>query len=71
MMFAGLAERARRLGERSAERARRRLARAAAEAAPADVRVDEVAEGVRLSGKGLGQRMLREPALRWLIERVK
>ena len=70
-MFERLAERARGLGERRAAQAVRRIAEAAAGAAPAGVRVEEVPGGVSLSGKGLGQRMLREPALRWLIERVR
>jgi hypothetical protein len=70
-MFGGLAERALRLGERRAAEAARRIAAAATDAVPPDVRVDEVTGGVRLSGKGLGQRMLQEPALRWLIERVR
>jgi hypothetical protein len=71
MMFGALTERAGALAQRAAERTRRRLANAARDAAPPGVRVDEVAGGVRLSGRGLGQRMLREPALRWLIERVR
>jgi hypothetical protein len=70
-MFGALAARAGALAERRAEQARRRIAAAAAEAAAPGVRVEEIAGGVRLSGKGLGQRMLREPALRWLVERVK
>jgi hypothetical protein len=70
-MFERLAARAGRLGEkRAAQAARRIAAAAAAEAAPDGVRVDEIDGGVRLSGRGLGQRMLREPALRWLVGRV-
>lgn len=71
MIFGKLAERAQRLAQKRVEQAVRRLAGAAAEAAPPGVRVEEVAGGVRLSGKEMGQRMLREPALRWLIERVR
>ena len=70
-MFERLAERARRLGAERARETARRLAQAAAEEAPAGVRVEQAAEGIRLSGRDLGQRMLREPALRWLIGRVK
>ena len=70
-MFERLAERARGLGEKRAAGAARRIAEAAAAEAPRGVRVEEVPGGVSLSGKGLGQRMLREPALRWLIERVR
>lgn len=70
-MFERLAERAQRLGARAAEKAARRIAEAAAEAAPPGVQVEQRAEGVRLSGRNLGQRMLREPAVRWLIGRVR
>ena len=70
-MFGRLTERARLLAKKRAEQAARRIAAAAAEAAPAGVKVEQAADGVRLSGRDLGQRMLREPALRWLIERVR
>ena len=70
-MLGKLIARAERLADVGAERVGRRIAEAAAEAAPPGVRVEEAAGGIRLSGRGLGQRMLREPALRWLIERVK
>jgi hypothetical protein len=70
-MFEALAARARGLAEKQAVQAARRLAEAAAEAAPPGVRVEQIDGGVRLSGRGLGQRMLREPALRWLIGRVR
>ena len=70
-MFEALVERARRRGEQRAAALARRIASDAAEAAPAGVRVEPAAEGIVLSGRGLGQRMLREPALRWLIERVR
>lgn len=70
-MFEALSARARRLSEKRAQQTVRRIAAAAAQEAPPGVRVEGVAEGVTLSGKGLGRRMLQEPALRWLIERVK
>ena len=70
-MFGRLTERARLLAEKRAKQEAGRIAAAAAEAAPPGVEVEQAADGVRLSGRDLGQRMLREPALRWLIERVR
>jgi hypothetical protein len=70
-MFETLMERGRRLGERRAREAARRLAEAAAGEAPGGVQVEASEEGVRLVGRNLMRRMLNEPALRWLIERVR
>lgn len=70
-MFETLTEKVRRRGETRAREAARRLAEAAAAEAPSGVKVEAVAEGVRLSGRRLAQRMVTEPALRWLIGRVK
>jgi hypothetical protein len=70
-MFETLTERVRLRGEARARQAARRLAEAAAAEAPAGVRVEAAAEGVRLSGRRLAERMVREPALRWLIGRVR
>jgi hypothetical protein len=70
-MFERLGERARRIAEPGAARAARRIADDAAGEAPPGVRVEQVDGGVRLSGRDLRQRMLREPALRWLIGRVR
>ena len=59
---------------RGAERARRqagRLAQAAAAAAPAGVAVEEAEEGFALAGRGLRRRLALEPALRWLVERLR
>ena len=69
-MFEGLEAR----GAAAGEAARRRLcARVAAmlrEGAPRGVRVDEVAEGVVLTGRGLVRRSLTDPALRWIGGRL-
>ena len=70
-MFEKLLERGRRRGEARARDVARRLAEAAAGEVPAGVRVEASGESVRLSGRNLARRMLNEPALRWLIERVR
>ncbi|HEY0147560.1 MAG TPA: hypothetical protein VGB70_01005 [Allosphingosinicella sp.] len=70
-MFEDLLERGRRRGETRAREVARRLAEAAAGEASAGVRVEAAAEGVRLSGRNLARRVLNEPAIRWLIERVR
>jgi hypothetical protein len=70
-MFERVVERARRLGTARAGRVAERIAEDAAEAAPKGVRVEQVAGGVRLSGRDLARRMVVEPALRWLIGRVR
>jgi hypothetical protein len=70
-MFEALLERARRRGEARAQAAARRIAEAAAAEAPKGVRVEASADGVRLSGRGLARRLVEEPALRWLIGRVR
>jgi len=70
-MFERAMEAARRRGEARARDVARRLAEAAAAEAPAGVRVEASDEGVRLSGRGLARRMVTEPALRWLIGRVR
>ena len=70
-MFETLVDRARWRGEARAQAAARRIAEAAAAEAPRGVAVDASAGGVRLSGRGLGRRLVEEPALRWLIGRVR
>ncbi|HZG08804.1 MAG TPA: hypothetical protein VEZ70_07490 [Allosphingosinicella sp.] len=71
MSFEKLGERARRLAEARAGQAARRIAAAAEQDAPAGVRVEAVDGGVRLSGRNLARRIATDPALRWLIERVR
>jgi hypothetical protein len=68
-MFERLMIEAAALAEQAAKRRRGELAAALAEEAPAGVRVDEVEEGVALSGRGLVRRFALEPALRWLLVR--
>lgn len=70
-MFERAMELARRRGEARARAVALRLAEAAAQDAPAGVRVEAAGAEVRLSGRGLARRMVTEPALRWLIGRVE
>ena len=71
MMFETLLERVRRRAEARARAAAARIAEAAAADAPRGVAVEASAGAVRLSGRGLGRRVVVEPAVRWLIGRVK
>jgi hypothetical protein len=66
-MFETLTARGAALGEQAARRRRRALAEALREEMPAGVGIDENAESVALSGRGLGRRFALEPALRWLV----
>jgi hypothetical protein len=66
-MFERLTARGAELAQRAARRRRSVLAEALREEAPAGVRIEEEAQGVALSGRGLGRRLALEPALRWLI----
>ena len=70
-MFERLAERARRIGEARARARAAELARAAGEAAPAGIVAEEIAGGFCLSGRGLLRRRMLDPAVRWLVERVR
>lgn len=64
-MMERLEARARDAGARASHRVAERLADAAGETLPG---VSVAAEGTRVvvSGRGLGRRWLRDPALRWL-----
>lgn len=64
-MMEGFEARAATLGAARAERAAARLADAARETLPG-VSVEADAGRVVISGRGLGRRLLRDPALRWL-----
>ena len=64
-------ERARLRGAEQARLQARRLAEAAADAAPAGVAVEDSEEGFALAGRGLRRRLALEPALRWLMERMR
>ena len=64
-------ERARLRGAERARRQARRLAEAAAEAAPPGVSASATEGGFCLSGRGLKRRLAIEPALRWLVERLR
>lgn len=64
-MMDGLEARARDAGARAVVRVAERLADAAGEALPG-VSVKAESARVVISGRGLGRRWLRDPALRWL-----
>jgi hypothetical protein len=70
-MFERLAERARRMGEARAKARAGELARAAGEAAPPGVIAEELEGGFCLSERGLWRRYTLEPAIRWLVGRVR
>ncbi|WBY07107.1 hypothetical protein PIB19_17035 [Sphingomonas sp. 7/4-4] len=64
-MMEGFEARAETLGAAAAERAAVRLAATARETLPG-VSAEAEAGRVVISGRGLGRRWLRDPALRWL-----
>lgn len=66
-MFETLMARAARAAERRAADRAQRIAGRLADALPDDVRVATDGNGVRLSGRALGRRLARDPALRWAI----
>lgn len=59
-MFERLIVRAVRRAREKADAQAARIAEGLAEQAPPGVRVERVTEGVRLSGRGLGRRLMRE-----------
>jgi hypothetical protein len=69
-MFEGLMARAGALGEARRRATRARLAAALRAEAPRGVTIEEVEEGVRLSGRGLTLRSITDPALRWIGARA-
>lgn len=70
-MFERIQERAAVLVERSVRARRAGLAERLAAEAPAGVEVTAVEDGVRLSGRGLTRRSLRDPAVRSLFGRLR
>jgi hypothetical protein len=66
-MFEAIEERAARLAERAARTRGEALAERLAAEAPSGVEVTAVEEGVRLSGRGLSRRAVRDPAVRALF----
>ena len=70
-MLERLAERGRAACEERAQARADAVAQALAEAAPAGIRVERVAEGVALSGRGLRRRFALDAGIRWLMERVR
>ena len=69
-MFETLITRGAALGEARRRARRARLAAALREEAPRGVFVEEVEEGVRLSGRALLLRSITDPALRWIVWRA-
>ncbi|HMC90966.1 MAG TPA: hypothetical protein VKI45_00765 [Allosphingosinicella sp.] len=69
-MFEQLTARVATLAEGWRRRARARVAATMREAAPQGVAVEEVEEGVLLSGRGLVARSITDPALRWIGARA-
>jgi hypothetical protein len=69
-MFDYLMARVTALAEERRTRRRGRVAAALREAAPRGVSVEEVEEGVMLSGRGLMLRSVTDPALRWIGARL-
>jgi len=68
-MFEGLMERAAVSGEARRRAVRARIAAALRAEAPRGVGIEEMDEGVRLSGRGLSLRSMTDPALRWIAAR--
>lgn len=62
-MFEALTERAARLAQARAEARRRDLCIALADGLPPGLRAEEVAAGVRISGRALRRRLARDRAL--------
>jgi hypothetical protein len=70
-MFEGLGRRAAQSAEKLAAEKADRLAGRMQSGLPAGIRAERVAEGVRLSGRGLRRRLALEPGLQWLIGRFR
>jgi hypothetical protein len=70
-MLEGIEARAEALAARRVERSRSALAAALKEDAPLGVRIEERPDGVALVGRGLTRRRLIDPALRWVLERMR
>jgi hypothetical protein len=70
-MLAELEARAEAYAARRVLEARSALAAALREEAPRGVRVEERPGGLALVGRGLVRRSLIDPALRWLVERMR
>jgi predicted transcriptional regulator len=69
-MFEELTARVAALAEARRRRRRGIVAAGLREAAPRGVSVEEVEEGVILSGRGLALRSITDPALRWIGARL-
>lgn len=66
-MFERLESRAGRAVEARAAERRQALAEELRALLPADIEVEPSDDGVRLSGRGLGGKMMRDSSLRWTI----
>jgi hypothetical protein len=70
-MFERLTRRAARAAEQRAEARADELAARMQTGLPPGIGAARIAEGVRLSGRGLRRRLAIEPGLRWLMERFR
>lgn len=70
-MFEALEGRVRLLAERRARERAQALAEELRAELPRGIAAEAVPDGVRLSGRGIGRRLVLEPALRWLIGRLR
>ena len=70
-MLDGVEGRLRRLADRAVARRRLEAAERIGAGLPQGIEAERVAGGVRLSGRGLKRRFALEPALRWLLMRLR
>lgn len=70
-MFERMTERAERAGRRKARAVSADLAARMRAELPGDIAAEAADEGVILSGRGIGARFALDPALRWLLARVR
>jgi hypothetical protein len=70
-MLEGVEARLLRIAEHRAARRRRVVADRLRAELPPGLAIEESGEGVALKGRGLGRRLVLEPALRWLLAALK
>jgi hypothetical protein len=70
-MFETLVDRAGRAGRERARVVSARLAERIGAEVPSGMSVEATSEGVLLSGRGVARRFALDPALRWLVTRVR
>ena len=70
-MFETMLERGRQAAERAAERRTRMLAERLRAELPDGIETEAGTGGVTLSGRGMGPRFALDPALRWIVARLR